>query len=439
MRGTRFSIVWKATLTIFCVALFVRSTWAADQETVIYSFSRYYSADGANPYGGVIFDAAGNLYGTTTSGGISNQALRRYGTVFELSPSAGGGWTETVLHAFGMGTDGRYPRGSLVSDLAGNIYGTTQGGGIYGYGTVFELSPGAGGAWTEKVLYSFGNGTDGQDPIAGVIMDGAGNLYGTTAEGGIYNNCYDGLSCGTVFELSPQAGGGWTEKVLYSFGDGTDGQNPWSGLIMDRVGNLYGTTAQGGIYNNCYEGLACGTVFELSPQGGGVWTETVLHSFGNGTDGQRPLVGVVMDGNGNLYGTTDSGGLYNNCDYGFGAGCGTVFKLSPMVGGGWAETVLHNFGNGMDGQNPDACLIFDGAGNLYGTTTSGGVNSLGTVFELSPAAGGDWMETVLHSFGNGTDGVLPYAGVTLDASGNIYGTTSGGGIHATGTVFEVTP
>jgi uncharacterized repeat protein (TIGR03803 family) len=166
----------------------------------------------------------------------------------------------------------------------------------------------------------------------------------------------------------------------------------------------------------------------------------VLHSFGNGTDGQRPLAGVILDSDGNLYGTTDAGGLYNNCDYGFGAGCGTVFKLSPMVGGGWAETVLHNFGTGMDGQNPDACLIFDAAGDIYGTTTFGGAHIFGTVFELSPSVGGGWTETVLHSFGSGTDGGTPYyAAVILDASGNLYGTTSGGGIHGTGTVFEITP
>ena len=424
MRVSRLSIVLMMTIAICTVAC------AADNETVLYNFQHYRGTDGAYPYTGVIFDAAGNLYGTTGDGGVSSQATFRYGTVFELSPNGSGGWTEKVLHTFGRGTDGRFPSGNLSLDGAGNLYGTTASNADQFSGTVFELSPNAGGDWTETVLYRFRGGTDGAYPNGKLIFDTAGNLYGVTADGGAYGY-------GMAFELSPSQGGGWTETVLHNFGNGTDGQNPY-GLVMDSAGNLYGTTALGGVYNNCYEGLSCGTVFELSPQAGGGWSETVLHNFGDGTDGRRPFAGVIMDGTGNLYGTTDAGGIYNNCD-GFDISCGTVFRLAPNEGGGWTETVLHSFGNGTDGQNPDAGLIFDGTGNLYGTTQSGGSYLyFGTVFKLSPSQGGDWIETVLHSLGNGNDGAFPYyAGVVLDEDGNLYGTTASGGTQHTGTVFKI--
>jgi uncharacterized repeat protein (TIGR03803 family) len=423
MRGNRYSMGLKVALAIFTVALFVKSTWAADHETVLYSFQHRYSTDGAYPYTGVIVDAAGNLYGTTVSGGVADQALHQYGTVFELSPSGGGGWTEKLLHTFGKGADGQYPSTALIFDAAGNLYGCTSAGGMYGYGTVFELSPNPGGGWTEAVLYNFPNETNGS-PSGNLIFDDVGNLYGLA---------------GGVFELSPNAGGSWTETVLYNFGNGADGQYP-TGLMMSRSGNLYGTTFEGGIYNNCYDGTACGTVFELSPDGRGGWTEAVLHSFGNGTDGQSPFAGLIMDGAGNLYGTTNAGGIYNNCNYGPITSCGTAFELSPQLGGGWTETVLHNFGNGTDGQNPESALSSDTAGNLYGTTQDGGLYGNGTVFELSPNPGGGWTETVLHSFnGNGMDGDFPYsAGVIVDTAGNLYGTTVIAGSHGTGAVFEIT-
>jgi uncharacterized repeat protein (TIGR03803 family) len=298
---------------------------------------------------------------------------------------------------------------------------------------VFELSPNGGG-WTETILYRFSGGSDGIYPNGSLVFDAAGDLFGTTNQGGAYGY-------GTVFELSPQHGGGWTEKVLYSFGYGPDGQNPAAGLVMDRAGNLYGTTALGGIYYNCYQGVSCGTVFELSPQPGGNWTETVLHSFGNGTDGQYPLAGLIVDSSGNLFGTTESGGPYNNCPYGFSPSCGTVFELSPTPGGGWTEAVIHSFGNGTDGQVPEAGLTFDTAGNLYGTTQYGGTYLYGgTVFELSPNDAGGWTEAVLHSFGNAPDGMFPYyGGVVLDAAGNVYGTTASGGDYYTGIVFKISP
>src|ERR1019366_934096 len=209
-----------------------------------------------------------------------------------------------------------------------------------------------------KVLYSFiHNGTDGGFPQAGLIFDAAGNLYGTTSEGGTSSSCSGG--CGTVFELTPTAGGGWTEKVLHNFNsNGTDGANPYAGLIFDAAGNLYGTTTVGGTYYY-------GTVFELTPTAGGGWTEKVLHSFNyNGTDGNNPQASLTIDAAGNLYGTTSGGGTYGNYK-------GTVFELTPAAGGDWTETVLHNF-VGPDGAAPLAGLIFDAAGNLYGTTSGGG-------------------------------------------------------------------
>ena len=425
MRGKRFSIGLRAALAVFAVTLLVTSTWAATNwhEKVLFNFN---GTDGYQPMYGLIFDAAGNLYGTAFGGGDPSCGdPNGCGTVFQLTPAPGGGWTETVLHSFkGYPTDGSYPYAGVIFDAAGNLYGTTDWGGTYGGGTVFELTPTAGGGWTEKVLHSFGNGADAAFPYACLIFDAAGNLYGTTGGGGTYG-------VGTVFELSPAAGGGWTETVLHSF-NGSDGHGPEAGLIFDAAGKLYGTTAWGGTGTDCLN-TGCGTVFKLTPVAGGGWTETVLHSFSN-TDGALPFAGLIFDAAGNLYGTTQQGGSY---------GFGTVFELTPTAGGGWTETVLFSFnGNwsGRDGGLPEAGLIFDAAGNLYGTTGAGGTYAYGTAFELTPTAGGGWTETVLHSFNNnGTDGESPLAGLIFDAAGNLYGTTGGGGTYGLGMVFELTP
>ncbi|MGA2904008.1 MAG: choice-of-anchor tandem repeat GloVer-containing protein [Candidatus Korobacteraceae bacterium] len=262
MRGKKFSMGLRA-LAIFAVTLLVTSTWAATREwneKVLHSFNNN-GVDGAEPYAGLIFDAAGNLYGTTGNGGVNAG-----GTVLELTPAGGGNWAETVLYSFCSQTnctDGANPSASLIFDAAGNLYSTTDAGGTYGDGTVFELTPTAGGGWTEQVLHSFNNnGTDGAYPYAGLIFDATGNLYGTTLNGGTYQ-CVD-EGCGTVFELTPTAGGGWTEQVLHNFGNGTDGFWPYAGLILDAAGNLYGTTQLGGTGGNC-GGYGCGTVFELTP------------------------------------------------------------------------------------------------------------------------------------------------------------------------------
>jgi len=273
---------------------------------VLYSFGK--QPDGNSPQANLVFDGSGNLYGTATEGGIYGE-----GTVFKLTPNKGQ-WTETVLYSFCQlqnCVDGATPRSGLVLDAAGNLYGTTSAGGAYSGsvgGVVFELTPHPGGTWTEAVLHSFGNGKDGAGIfISGLVFDSAGNLYGTTSGGGTTSRsiCPDG--CGAVFELSPGPNGQWTEKVLYEFcsqADCADGSQPLGGVTLDSSGNLYGTTNLGGTpAQHLY-----GTVFELSPGEAGQWVETVLYMFQGGTtDGTNPQAGVILDKSGNLYGTTELG------------------------------------------------------------------------------------------------------------------------------------
>ncbi len=411
----------RAVSVIFAIALFLTSARAADHQTVLYTFGN--PPDGTSPAGNLIMDAAGNLYGTTYQGGIYCRV--GCGTVFELSPTTAGKWTETVLHNFGNGNDGATPNGSLIIDAAGNFYGTTNAGGISGVGTAFELSPSQGGSWTETVLHNFGNGNDGAYPDGGVIRDAAGNLYGVTMQGGIYAE-------GTVFELSPSEGGGWTETVLHNFGNGNDAAYPGASLIMDAAGNVYGTTEEGGQGGGFCQSYGCGTVFELSPSDGGGWAETVLYSF-NGSDGSQPDASLVMDAAGNLYGTTIQGGPY--CAP---FGCGTVFELSPSAGGGWTETTLYNFKEQPDGALPESSLILDAAGNLYGTTTQGGSADYGTAFEISPRQSG-WTETVLFSFDQLTSGADPTSGLIMDRFGDLYGATELGGTYYGGLAYKLTP
>ena len=411
-------------------------------ENVLYSFAAS-STDAAIPFAGLIFDAAGNLYGTTTNGGTNQitygNTTQGAGTVFELSPVSGGGWMEKVLYSFGAsGSDAALPNASLVMDSKGNLYGTSIAGGSIGQGTVFELSPGTGGTWTETILHSFGaTTTDGEVPASGLIFDSAGNLYGTTEQGGANTAWAAGSGgWGTVFELSPGTGGTWTEQVIYAFGylSQTDGYFPVAGVIFDKAGNLYGTTSDGGSGQDLEGG---GTVFELSPASGGSWTETVLYGFGGGSpNGYKPQGGLAIDADGNLYGTTSAGGN------GFGLD-GTAFELSPAGGGAWSFAVIHSFGAyETDGFNPTSGMIFDADGNLYGTTFGGGTDLGGTVFELSPAAGGAWNEQVLYNFAGPTaDGIHPEAGLVFNSSGNLFGTTRFGGAHGSdssgGTAFEL--
>jgi len=317
-----------------------------------------------------------------------------------------------VLHAFASGSDGDQPIAGLLIDSSGNLYGTTQDGGEpAGYGTVFKITPDG----TETVLHSFCQPPrclDGALPSGGLIEDGTGNLYGTAFE-----SC-GGFGC--VYKLAPDG----TETMLYSFGGGNDGGYPKSDLIMDKAGNLYGTTMGGA---GCIA-YGCGTVFKLAPDG----TKTLLHGFIGGSDGWNPQGGVIRDKAGNLYGTTWAGGG-TGCD---GLGCGTVFKLAPDG----TETVLYAFQGGSDGANSSADLMMDDSGNLYGTTFDGGRSGCngqgcGTVFKLAP----DGTETVLYAFTGGSDGGGPAAGLIKDSAGNLYATTEFEGAYGYGTVFMLAP
>jgi uncharacterized repeat protein (TIGR03803 family) len=304
----------------------------------------------------MMFDSVGNLYGTTRLGGAYD-----YGTVFELTPQSDGSWDETVLHSFDKQDRVTTPYAGVVMDPSGNLFGT-------GAGWAYELSPGSSG-WTLTGLHSFTcEHGDGCGPIAGVILDAAGSLYGTTQHGGSSKNC--GGGCGTVYQLTPTSGGKWKETVLHRFQAGGGGAGPGVGtLALDRYGSLYGTTGGGG--------TGSGVVFRLSPGTDGHWRETVLYDIPGGAAGDHPSAGVVMDKAGNLYGTTIAGGD-PNCD------CGVVFKLAPPEGKGkWKYTVLHRF-TGYDGAQPDANLVLDSQGNLYGTTATGGAGGYGVAFEVIP-------------------------------------------------------
>jgi len=392
---------------------------AAWTEKVLNSFDEY-TIGGFEPFSGVIADSAGNLYGTTYFGNYG------YGGVFELSPPGPGqsAWKITPLYYFSNNSDGGYPVGNLVFDAAGNLYGTTRYGGQDFVGVVFELSPPAAGqtGWTLTTLHSFAtDGVDGNSPFGALVFDHAGNLYGTGSEGGKYNG-------GVVFELSPPAAGqtGWTETILHAFKGGTDGAEPEAGVIFDGAGRLYGTTYEGGTGDN-------GTAFRLTPPAAGqtAWTETVIHRF-DGATGASPEAGLVLDAAGNLYGTNSAGGAFNH---------GTVFKLvaQPTGNSGWAQTVLHNF-NGTNGSTPYAGVIFDTAGNLYGEAGAGGASNDGVVFKLAaPAAGSTtWTSSILRTL-TGPNGSSPGGGLIFDAAGNLYGASQYGGAYNFGAVFKLSP
>ncbi len=394
--------------------------------TTLYSFAGFPN-DGLNPDSGLVFDQQGNLYGTTFSGGPWDYCYEPggCGTVFNLTPEG----KETVLHTFGGSLtlprriDGANPEGGVVVDARGNLYGTTYyggptwlGDGNLGLGVIYELTP---SRW--KILHNFtGYPDDGANPGAGMISDSYGNFYGTTWAGGR-------SLCGTVFQLTPQG----TETVLYNFKcQPKDGANPDSPLVFDTQGNLYGTTYQGGGF--CAS-LGCGSVFKLAPDG----TETILWGFMGGYDGIWPFGGLIFDAAGNLYGTTAYGGSYNaNCQE-WPGGCGTVFKLAPDG----TKTILYEFAGGADGYDPNGGLVMDAQGNLYGATYMGGASGsntygYGTIFKITPAG----AETVLYSFcsqPNCADGAYPDAPLVFDGQGNLYGTTYRGGNAYYGTVFKL--
>ena len=405
-------------LAILAVILTAASGVWASSEKVIHSFLG--GRDGNDPAAGVMF-INGDMYGTTSSGG------RYYaGTVYELKHSRAG-WKEATLYQFTGGDDGARPFGALVADKSGNLYGTTWGGGKYGrggygYGTVFELSPKSDGSWQETVLYNFcslSGCADGAYPYAGLAWDGAGNLYGTT----FYPE-------GTVFQLSPSKTG-WMLNTIFNF-QGSGAYSPISPVLVDGHSNLYGTASYGTECN------LCGVVFELSPSGGS-WSFAILYEFTDGADGGAPVGRLIMDGQGNLYGTAASTGT-TQCLY-QGAGCGVVFELSPGGDSSWTETVLYSFTGSNDGSYANS-IVFDGKGNLYGTTERGGTGrcqlGCGTVFGLTQS-GGIWKEGLLYSF-TGQSGFEPQHGaLTTDQSGRLYGTTFLGGKINHGVVYRFVP
>lgn len=413
----RFSIVHFfpfTSLLMFALTAVLIQPAQAQTFTVLHNFTG--GQDGASPAAGLTMDRAGNLYGTTGGNGVYDN-----GTVFKLKHT-GSGWLFTPLYSFAGGDDGNNPEARVVFGPNGTLYGTTvQGGGNGcggdGCGTVFNLRPPARACttalcpWTETVIHRFA-GSDGAGPYGDLVFDTAGNLYGTTAGGGAY-----GL--GAVFELTPTAGG-WTESVLYSFTGGNDGYYPYSGVVFDQSGNLYGTAYSGGLYDY-------GTVFQLMPSGS-AWTENTLYAFQDESDGAHPVGGLIFDKSGNLYGTAVFGGS---------GGVGTVFALAPS-NGNWAFTVLYALSGPLNGHGSDASLTMDAASNLYGTTAADGEYQYGSVFKLTPS-GGSWTYTDLHNFTGQSDGGFPIGGVVLDASGDLYGTTEAGGAYNHGVVWEITP
>lgn len=411
MITTKLLPVAKAFAVTFVIGFFVCNAWATKLEGE-YKFTG--APDGAYPASGLVSDSAGNFYGTTEFGGNlrKKKCPTGCGTVFKLSRNRSGGWTKTLIYKFLDGADEDSPYGNLALDAAGDIYGTTIGDqGSSTYGTLFKLTPNQDGVWSETTLYTFTGGTDGGIPATGVILDSAGNLYGIAEEGGI--------GYGLVFKLE-QDNGQWEETILYNFSNGDSGF--YSGLIFDGVGNLYGSMLRGGLAK-----CECGIVFELSPNQAGTWTESDLYTFNWGLDGAYPSGGLIFDNQGNLYGEALYGGSLACPQF----GCGVIFQLSP-VAGGWKYSVLHTF-NGSKGANPSGGLTFGPTGNLYGTTLAGGDPSCtnyyggcGTVFSLAPTNGGGFTFSMIAKFNDAT-GELPASGVAIDDKGSLYGTTTTGG------------
>ena len=416
-----------AIAIVFALATITAQSAQAQNFTVLHNLNGL--QDGYYPISGVTVARNGDLYGTTQYSGLAGgDCYLGCGTAFRLVRK-GSGWIFTTLYSFAGGNDGGNSYARVIFGPDGSLYGTTSAGGggscEGGCGTVFNLKPpphataNVLGGWTETVLYRFTGGDDGGMPVgADLVFDRAGSLYGTTLGGGT-GNCQGG--CGTVYKLTP-SNGGWTESVLHSFTtqDG-DGQRPWGGVIFDQPGNLYGTTTNGPFGS-------FGTIYKLVPAGL-TWTEQILYTFKQASDGEYPYSGLIFDQLGNLYGTTCCGGP---------GGIGAAFEFTPSGSGTF--TLLYGSFGGYGG--PDGSLTMDAAGNLYGTTESGGAYNFGSVFKLTPGNGG-WTYTSLHDFCAGgspcSDGALPHGGVAFDSQGNLYGTTAEGGTSNSGVIWEITP
>src|SRR5580704_3799948 len=429
------------------------SSLCAGQETVLHTFVN--TSDGSAPGGGLSFDTKGNLFGTTASSGVG-EAID--GTVFEMTPKASGGFTFHTIHTFSQAMgDGANPGSAVVLDAEGNLYGTAPNGGD-GCGIVYELSPTKSGKWKENILHKFdSNGMDGCNPSGRLIFDQAGNLFGGTFNGGGgISNLFCNNGCGTTYKLH-LANGKWTETALHRFtGKGTDGWNPSGSLAFDKAGNLWGATFLGGVGKSSTCGGTngagfCGTVFELTPNANGTWTESTLYSFVDASTGWNSFSGLILDQAGDLIGTTENGGS---------ALQGTVFKITPKGKGKVEESLIHEFAGEADGAFPNSGLTPDAAGVLYGVVSNGGGTAFtcfensgggcGIVYKLAPNSDGTWTETILYSFLGGADGAEPGDDrLAFDANGDIFGSAgSGGDFNAgcpgnvpggCGVVFKVKP
>jgi len=440
-RSVHTSAVVFATLAMMLIlTLILASSASAQTEKVLFNFNANSTKDGANPYlyGALVMDSAGNLYGTAANGG------KTHGIAFKLTPTTKGQWKEQVMHNFaGYDTadpsksDGDFPYAALIEDASGNFYGVADEGGTLNYGNVYKLSPTASGGWKETILYNFTNGNDGGYPGYPLVMDSSGNLYGV-AEGGNGANCDNG--CGVLFELSPTTKGPWKETTVHIFqgtapgtcppqpGDVDDGSDPVGPLYIDSSGNMFGATALGGCNNE--DAINSGTVYELTPNGSGGWNYGQILALPSPNGGSNPSGSVVEDSSGNLYGmySAGEGGVWT-C---LASACSSTYYLvdafsCPPAGCG-----------GLPASTRGGGLILDSLGNLYGTSYNGG-NVYGTVFELSP--GQTWTEETLWSFTE-TDGANPYCTLIRDSEGNFYGSTAYGGVSSgtgSGVIFEVTP
>jgi len=420
----RLNAIFHLVLLIFAIAPIA----CAQTFTVIHNFTG--GTDGGLPLTGLSEGNNGKFYGTAWVGGVQNgNCSLGCGLIFQLVNS-GGQWIETPLYEFEGGLDGANPQGRPVVQSNGMLVGSTENGGggqcagfAAGCGTVFTLrlsAAASGNLWNENVLYRFQGGSDGADPFDDLVLDGAGNIYGTTQTGGFSTNCIPaGIGCGTAWELS-HSGGSWTKTMLWGFGEGKDGIEPFDGLHFDRAGNLYGSTYTGGVSDK-------GIAFQLTPNGQ-TWSESILYNFTGNSDGGLLHSGIYVDALGNLFGATTDGGS--------GVG-GTVFELT-QVGGAWNFSLIQSLSSGGAHEcGPVRDLVIDTAGNFYGTTRCDGANQLGNVFELSPLGNGGWAYTSLHDF-SGPDGSQPFGNIVIGQDGNLYGTTSKGGQYNEGVIFVIT-
>ncbi len=417
--STKFLIAVALTLSFEGATAFGAAT-----QNILWTFNHQEGTPSFPYYNFLSRGAKGNLYGLTALGGANNK-----GAAFQLSPNPDGSWTRTVLFSF-AGKFAGEPIGGLTIDSAGNLYGVSSEGGARNTGYVFKLSPEVSGTWSASVIHNFGPccgaGPDGISPYAGLVMDPAGNLYGTTTYGGTGG-------FGTIYQLAPNTAGGWTETILHNFASyNAEGGYPESKLTIAPDGRLLGTAAQGGLnVGTCTVG--CGTVFELKKQDTG-WAFRVLHYF-KSTDGQYPrYAGVSIDNAGNLYGATEGGGANQ---------VGTAWRLLySSADGTYTEQTLHHFGSGStDGSGPLSGVVVNPSGTrVFGTTPQGGLYGGGTVYTLSKVPNGPWTETILYQFTDGTDGQFPSGGVVVDsATGRLFGMTEGGGAFGDGLVYELIP